>query len=173
MKTLLLALFAFGASALGETLTLSINTPVTYPSGSPTVNCQTSGTAPCIVYTGTIADGDTDGSVITLNDILITFLTPGGSTYFTQDNTFFDNVPGILTAGDSYSGPLFALDFPANTPPGDYQFTALVEATDGNGVNFDSASAGSDAQVTPEPASGLLRLAALPAAFALRRRLKG
>jgi hypothetical protein len=59
------------------------------------------------VFTGTLTN--TGSPDIFLNDINFSFTPPAG-TYLTADrNFFFANVPGILSPGETYSGPIFSL----------------------------------------------------------------
>jgi hypothetical protein len=152
------------------------------PPGSSTSTCQLTGTAPCVVFSGTLSDPDTDSSFTFLNSISVNFTLPAANGYFTVDNTFFDDVPGALEGDtnnnpfpNSYTGPIFGLDFASSTPPGVYQGMATISASGGtndpNGNGF-TESISFTVDITPEPASELLiagGLVALAAAIRLRR----
>ncbi len=93
-----------------------------YPPGAAAFECQLGGGAvPCVIFSGTITDTDTDGSFITLAaDPTISAY----SDYFTVDNTFFDttgfyegDTDNFVTSNTYGSGLLvFGLDIAPGTP---------------------------------------------------------
>ena len=143
-----------------------------FPPGAPAATCQTNGTsALCVQFSGTLTDTDTDLSIISLNSLSIN-LNP---TFFTEDNTFLNDVPGALSGDpnaatdgnpfpNSYTGPIFGVDIAANTPPGVYNGIAEISASggtqdpNGNGFTVDAAFT---IVVSPEPVSTGLVLAGL------------
>ncbi len=176
----------FSGSAFAGDLVLSLDSPpLGYPPGTDTTDCQIEGLAPCIFFTGSITNTDNDPtSLIDLSGITITFTDPS-VTYFTQDNAFYD-YPLLLLSGDpnwatdnsgdlpnSTTGVIFGLSYLPDTPFGDYQFTAQLTATGGDddlGDGIVSNIVTSDVVISPEPASSVLLLLALPLVAALRRR---
>lgn len=75
------------------------------------------------VFSGSLTNtGMTD---LFLNDIGVTLVSPGG-TYFTVDrNFFFESVPGVLSPGETYSGPIFKISV-AKAPSGSYAGSAAI-----------------------------------------------
>src|SRR5271154_730 len=124
MKSLLLvSIAAMGlAPAAFADIVFALN-PSTgvYPPGSNMGDCLSGGSAPCIIFAGTLTDTDTDGSLDLLEGITVNFVQPAGNADFTLDSTFTNDVQ-LLFEGDtldtsatnSYSGPIFGLDFAAN-----------------------------------------------------------
>ena len=88
---------------------------------SLTPNVQYGSRGNAVVFTGTLSN--TNASDVFLNDIQITItnLLTG------QTNAFFANVPGILSAGETYSDVVFAVSINSNTPPDDYSGTATIQ----------------------------------------------
>lgn len=161
-------------------LTFTLDPSVeTYPPGTDASICDVTGTAPCVQFSGTLTDNDTDGSYLSINSISL-ILNAGDDAYFTLDETlFFDDVPAILE-GDTndnffsnvYTGPIFGVDIAPSTPVGVYDETAEISAAGGdndpdyNGFTVDATFT---IVVTPEPRSGLLILAGLLVLVALDR----
>ncbi len=140
---------------------------------------------PAVIFTGKLTDNDTDGSVISLNDVYTVFDDPAASTYFTVDNTFYNNVPGGLEGDDldtyylnSYccGDPVFGVGIAPDTPVGTYTGTVDI---DGSGGTNNAADLLFVAPITivvaPEPvpfalgSTGLLAIAF----YGVRRRLRG
>ena len=154
-----------------------------YPPGADAFQCQLGSgtTAPCVIFSGTITDFDTDGSFITL----ATAPTISAySNYFTVDeNTFFDT-PGFyegdtddyVTSNTYGPGPIIGLDIAPDTPAGIYTAEAIFA---GEGGTDDPNFQGFTIEVpftvviaAPEPAAGGLTIAAgmLAIAASLRNR---
>ena len=77
-----------------------------------------------VVFTGTLSNTNPTDDVF-LNDIQFTGIA---TNYLTaQSNPFFANVPGILSAGQTYSDIVFAVAINSNTPPGDYFGTVTIQ----------------------------------------------
>lgn len=161
----------------------------TVPGTSPDI-CQITGAAPCVQFSGTLTDTDTDGSLLVLTGISINFSGSSG-TYFTLDqNLFFNDVPGILEgdtqnniASNTYTGPIFGIDLGHPIPAGIYTETAVISACNLiNDPNCESggpdplaftASAQFQVDVVPEPSAGslsLLGLTALLASYGVKRK---
>ena len=75
------------------------------------------------IFSGTLTNsGTTD---IFLNDLSFDFIAPA-ATYFTVDkNFFFENVPGVLSPGETYSGPIFKVAV-SKAPSGTYFGAASI-----------------------------------------------
>ncbi len=79
-----------------------------------------------VVFTGTVNNTNLTGDVF-LNDIQVSF-TGTATNYLTaQLNAFFANVPGILSAGQTYSDIVFAVAINSNALPGNYSGTVTVQ----------------------------------------------
>jgi hypothetical protein len=179
-------LLGMSAPAFAGDITITIDpTTEQYPPGYPTFLCQETGTAPCVVFTGTIIDNDIDDSLLFLSSVALD-PTVAADDYFTLDNTFYDDVPGAFSGdpawetddlgnpSDTYTGPLFGLDFAPDTPNGIYDGMIIFSGAGGtNDANYDGFTVEEPFEViigTPEPASGLLMLTALLATGAARRK---
>jgi hypothetical protein len=173
MKRLVFAsivLLVISNAAFGSDLTFTLNPLIEYfPPGAGAALCETNGTSPlCVMFSGTLTDSDTDLSVMNLDSLTIDFAAnPAAAAYFTTDNTFFIDPPGILV-GDptsplhTYTGPIFGLDIAPSTPPGVYSLTADLGADGGtNDPTNGGFTVTSDFTVviTPEPVSWGLVLA--------------
>jgi hypothetical protein len=185
MKSVPIAFIAFlgiSATAFGS-LSFTLDPVEVYPPGANLAQCELYGVAPCVVFSGTLTDTDTDGSIVDLYSLSIDFANPSDSAYFTLDNTFFSVPPGVLSGdpgspGDgnpisyTYTGPIFGLDIAPFTPAGLYDGTAILLAYGGtNDPNDDGFTV--DAQFTvaigaPEPAGGVMILTGLFAIVAFR-----
>jgi hypothetical protein len=190
MKSLLIVsivLLGMSAPAFGGSITITLNpSNEGYPLGSAAFLCELNGSPgePCVMFSGTITDTDTDGSYLFLNSVALDPTVPADS-YFTVDNTFYNDVPGVFSGdpnwatddegnpSNSYTGLLFGLDFAADTPAGIYDGMLIFSAVGGD---IDPDGKGFTVEVpfevdidTPEPASGLMLLAGLLATGAWRR----
>jgi hypothetical protein len=183
-RLLLVSVAALGLAPGGfASITFVLNPTIeVYPPGSNIFDCQSGGTAPCVIFAGTLTDTDTDGSLDLIENITVNFVQSAGNTDFTLDTTFFNNVPGVLTgdgvsSDDSYSGPIFGLDFAAGIPDGEYDGTAEITVMNLNSGDTFTEDADFSVFATPEPASvlttstGLMGLMALLAIRARRSRL--
>lgn len=186
MKHLLLvsiALLGMSPAAFADlTAVLSPNFGV-YPPGTDPGTCDTNGMAPCLVFSGTLTDTDTDGSFITINDpggISLIYGQPSDATYLTLDNTFY-NDPPLLFVGDptsvfipyTYTGAIFGIDILPTIPLGVYNETAVISGfggtNDPNGNGF-TVDVDFTIEITPEPSPALLMLAGLVAMAVWHRR---
>ncbi len=79
-----------------------------------------------VVFTGTLSNTNLTDDVV-LNDIQINFTGIATDHLTAQSNTFFANVPGILSAGQTYSDIVFAVGINSNAPPGDYFGTVTIQ----------------------------------------------
>jgi hypothetical protein len=178
------ALLGLSAPAFGSlTFVLSPSVEVS-PPGTDPATCEATGVAPCVIFSGTLADTDADNLYyIALEDISVSFTNPSDSAYFTLDNTFFDDVPGGLEGDtlnnpfpNSYSGPIFGIDIDPSTPVGVYSEMAVISAAGGDGdPGYDGFTVEEGFTViisSPEPASALTLGAGLLALVALRRGLR-
>ena len=68
-----------------------------------------------VVFTGILSNADPTNDLY-LNDVQ--FIANGNFT--TDSNAFFANVPGILSAGETYSDAVFGVTINPTTPAGDY-----------------------------------------------------
>lgn len=136
----------------------------------------------CVLFSGTLSDTDTDLSDVYLTSISVTFSTTPSSGALTVDNTFYDDVPGVLSGDPDYAsdelgnppniydGPIFGIDIAPDTSPGAYTGTVTIGALGGtNDPDYNGFTVTADITVvvTPEPATGGLALVGL-AAFAKR-----
>jgi hypothetical protein len=74
-----------------------------------------------VFFTGTLTNTDPTNDVY-LNDIQLV----AGSNLTTVANAFFENVPGILSAGQTYSDIVFAVTINFTTPTGNYFGTVVL-----------------------------------------------
>lgn len=175
-----LALLAMSPSAFADlTAVLSPNVEI-YPLGADPGTCNTYGAAPCVQFSGTLTDTDTDGTFIGLNSISLTYGQPSDANYLTLDNTFY-SVPPLFFVGDptsvfipyTYTGVIFGVDILPTTPVGIYTETAVIQAVGGtndpNGMGFNLDVDFIIDVNSPEPSSALLILAGLIALVAWRR----
>lgn len=144
------------------------------------------GTAPCVQFSGTITDTDTDPLAAYIYLFDVTLVPSGDSSFFTFDGTFFNNVPGVYSddanwatdglgnPSNTYTGPIFGVDVDPSTPAGIYNETAQFSVAGGtadpnyNGYTFDV-----DFTIdVPEPSTALLIPAGLVAIVAWRRRAR-
>lgn len=174
-------LLAISAPAFADDVTIAFN-PVTetYPPSYDTAQCELYGTPPCVVFSGTITDNDTDGSLLFLTGIDPTL--SAYNEYFTVDNTFTDDgsIPGAyegdllgLTAPNTYSGIIMGLDIAPGTPIGTYtadaEFDGFGGTNDPNGSGF-AIEVPFTVVIAPEPVTSGLAQAGLLAMAALSRR---
>jgi hypothetical protein len=78
-----------------------------------------------VVFTGTLSNTNLTGDLF-LNDIQISFACAATNYLTASANTFFANVPGILSPGETYSDVVFAVAISSNTPAGDYFGTVTI-----------------------------------------------
>jgi hypothetical protein len=185
MKSVSIVAFIFTAFCVpvfGNSLDLNIAfspSILTYPPGSSPIICELNGDpGACLIYSGTITDNDTDGSIVNLTDGIA--LLPL-SVYVTLDNLFFNDVPGCLEGDtldnvcpNSYTGPIFGIGIAPGTPFGTYSETFVLSVDGGtadptnSGQTFDATV---QIQVVPEPASAVTLGAGLVVlAFSCRKR---
>jgi len=168
------------APAYGGELAFTLNpTETIYPPGIDPVICEATGTAPCVQFSGTLTDNDTDGSLLAITGISAIFNGSDGDYFILDQNVFGDDVPGFLegdtddfVASDTYEGTIFGIDIDS-PPAGVYTETIEISACNlTNDANCESgdpdpAAFTADAQftivVTPEPAAAGLMLTALAA----------
>lgn len=170
---LALSCAAFGTGIGSPDVTITFNQPAlaVYPPGYDTATCELNGTAPCVVFSGTVTDNDTDGSPLDLTGITLSAY----SNYFTVDNTFSNDTPGLFE-GDangtfapdyapvSYTGAVMGLDIGAGTPAGTYNDVAEFLGSGGTaGPDMSGYLTYVDftVVVAPEPSSGGLVVTSL------------
>ena len=79
-----------------------------------------------VIFTGTLSNTSSNEDLF-LNDIQVSF-TGAATNYLTANiNTFFANVPGILSPGETYSDIVFGVVINAATPAGDYFGTVTIQ----------------------------------------------
>jgi hypothetical protein len=177
-------LWSIPASAGLVTFSLDQSTMDTLPGGiSNPSNCAF--TTACVIFTGTISF--TADQYYSIDDISVEI--PDGGSFVTGNDLYFqDNSPGVLggdgtpadtlnPCGDDdscYVGGLFEVDVASDAPPGIYDGTATLEATDQN----NNPIAGSDTvldfqvDVVPEPGMSTLMLIGLASLAAMGRRFR-
>lgn len=168
------------------TFSLDQSTIDTPPGGiSNPSNCAF--TAACVIFSGTLSF--TADQYYSIDDISIDI--PDGGSFVTGNDLYFqDNSPGVLggdgtpgdtlnscDAGDScYVGGLFEIDVAADAPPGIYDGTATLVATDQNGNPITGSDTVVDFQVdviaVPEPGMSTLMLFGLASLAAMGRRFR-
>jgi hypothetical protein len=152
-----------GVCGPGQTLIFTL-TPQAAPPGTSLA-----------LLSGTITNPAAAPSDVLVNDLEFA-LSSAAATFLTPDtNPFFANVPGVFAPGDTYSGIVFGLQLAPNTPFGSYGGTVTLLG-DPNGADPGAteslATATFQLTVAPEPAAGLLGMAALPFAAIVARRRK-
>ncbi|MSV28103.1 MAG: PEP-CTERM sorting domain-containing protein [Bryobacterales bacterium] len=109
----LFAVLALSVPAFGDALGFSLDSAV--QSGLPGTD---------VIFTGTLTN--LSGTDLFLTDIGYTFIAPGG-LYLTPDlNFFFQNVPGVLLDGESYSDVVFMISIAAGAPKALYKGLATI-----------------------------------------------
>lgn len=188
-----LALAAAPAYAGDLTFTLDSNTG----SGIPTsLNPDPDSCLPsnCVLFTGTLANTDNDSvpndpfyPYMALSSIGAVFSSSPASGALTIDNTFYEDVPGVLSgdssyagdgnAPDTYSGSIFGIDIARGTSPGVYTGTVTIDAEGGyDDPDYNGFTVTEDITVdvlAPEPEAGSLALGgllALALSFGLKRK---
>jgi hypothetical protein len=174
------------ASAGLITFSLDQSTIDTPPGGiSNPSNCAF--TVSCVIFTGTISF--TADQYYSIDDISID-IPDGGSFVAGNDLYFQDNSPGVLggdgTPADTinpcngddscYVGGLFEIDVAAGAPPGIYDGTATLVATNQEGDPIAGSDIVMDFQVdviaVPEPCMSTLMLFGLAALAAVGRQFR-
>lgn len=164
MKQALILFFAMAVPASGNLVfTLSPSALSGQPGGA------------AAIFQGTLLDTDTDGSFLFLNDILVTFASPG-SAYLSVDppgqpasspnSFFFNTVPGDLIGDgvpvdDSYTGPVFEVFAAPGTPGGTYSGTISILGGFNGPEDTDVLATEGFQVTTPEPGSLGLALTGL------------
>jgi hypothetical protein len=175
------AAFADLTAVLGPSSVLQV-----YPPSLDPATCEQTGTAPCLLFSGTLTDTDSDGSIININDpggISLIYGQPTDSTYLTLDSSLYYYAPlafvGDPTAStdgsflpNTYTGVIFGIDIAPSIPAGTYNEVAQISAYGGTNDPMDNGfyvDMDFTIEVVPEPSSGLLILAGLGAIVARRR----
>lgn len=171
----MLTLAASQASASDLTLTLNSAIGFGVPTNLPP-DADSCLQPNCVLFTGTLTDADTDDSFIFLNSISVSAFAPTpASGLLTIDNTFYDDVPGILSGdpnyaadgnpSNTYTGPIFGIDIAPRTAPGVYDAVVTLFAAGGTGDPNDNGFQIEESiqvdVVAPEPASAALFFAGL------------
>jgi len=128
-----------------------------------------------VVFTGTLTNTSQTDNLF-LNNLQFSF-TGAATNWLTGDtNFFFENVPGILLPGETYSDIVFAIALNPATPPGVYSGTATLQG--GTNIFAATSLSGQPFQVSLPPATLALALSgtnrilswgAPPAGFALQQ----
>src|ERR1022692_261643 len=128
-KLLLLLLLGIAVPAFAGSITITLNPTVeVYPPGYATALCQVNGTAPCVVFSGTITDTNTDGSFLSLESVALDPAVPADD-FFTLDNLFYNDGPRLFSGLPFAPGggnpppphgppPLLGIVFPPKYPNG-------------------------------------------------------
>ena len=84
-----------------------------------------------LVFSGTLTNTAASGRLF-LNDVSAALGGASATALTLQTPVFFANVPGILPAGESYTGPLFRIALDGAAPTGDYSGT--ITFAGGSGI---------------------------------------
>ena len=71
-----------------------------------------------VIFTGALTNSG--GTDFFLNDVVFSFNGPAVTNLAGGSNAFFGNVPGILSASETYTGAVLTVVIGQATPPGDY-----------------------------------------------------
>jgi len=134
----------------------------------------------CALFTGTLTNTDNDASdsyPMFISSLGVVFDSIPANGGLTLDNTFGDNVAGLLSTdpeyatdnsgnpSDSYYGPIFGIDIAPGTTPGVYTGTVTITGSGGLGDESYAGFTVSDAftvdVLAPEPSAAQLLLAGL------------
>jgi hypothetical protein len=144
----------FSMAARADQLIFTLAYPTEY-SGSGTVSFDATVTAPITNTDAVYLYGDTNNVTSPLT---------------VDDSPYIDTWPLDLTPGQSYSGVLFNVTVPIDTPPGNYvgSFTIVADSSATPTIDVTQPF---DVDVSPEPPTLLLLLTGLlGVTFALRGR---
>jgi hypothetical protein len=147
----------------------------------------------CVLFTGTLEDTDTDSSIMLIGYtpdgispvITVTFLSIPAEGSLSLDNTFYEDVPGVLSGDPTWatdgSGnppniygddePIFGIDIAPGTSIGVYSGEVTIYAaggTDDPDYNGFSVTQDFTVNVTPEPSTVGLSLVGLAALLGWR-----
>jgi hypothetical protein len=101
-----------------------------------------------IYFTGALTNNGTTTNF--LNNVQFAF-TSVATNYFTADtNVFFENVPGILLPGETYTDVIFGVVINPTTPPGNY--SGMVTIQGGTNIFDVTTSSGQTFQIFLPPA---------------------
>jgi hypothetical protein len=160
---------AFAVSISGPDLTISLSpaTGTFHPTGA-TPDPGDCLSEYCVLYSGTLTDTDTDDSIVSLISATVSFNTNPATGSLTVDNTFLNDVPGILIGDPTfvypsfpyyqYSGPVFGIDVAPGTSVGTYDGTLTIYMAGGTNDSGagETFTANFSIGVTPEPSTANL-----------------
>lgn len=159
--TLVLGLGISSVAAYADTLTFSI------------LNGTQSGSAgSTLSYSASVAAPTSNSATIFLNGDGFSGDSPIGP-FTLDDSGFYSDFPLSLDPGDSFSGLLFTLTLPANTPAGTYNGTFSILGGPNSSSNQAIGTATFSATIpppVPEPSSFLLLATGLASVFTLHRK---
>jgi hypothetical protein len=179
---------AYGGSAPDLTIALAPDSGSFSPTGD-TVDAGDCLSQYCVLFSGAITNNDTDDSIMSLGPASVLFATTPASGGLSIDETFYNDVPGILIGDPTYSypdsspyyqytGPIFGIDVAPGTTPGIYDGTLSVYTQYGTNDTGPGETFTADFSVdvlAPEPSAASLLLAGcLPLAiwFGVKRRCR-
>ena len=155
----LMAMGLSSAAAYADTLTITLNNPIAFISGTK------GGTA---TYNLTVSAPDSNGAAVFLNGD--SFNVAGPLTL--DDTDFLLNAPFFLDPGTSSTFDAFTVTGPPGTTPGDYVGSFTISGgADGN-ASDNLGTVDFTTEVTPEPSSFLLFGSGLAGVFATIRRTR-
>jgi len=110
-------------SVLGSLLAVSAQADLAF---SLTPAAQTDVGSNEVVFTGTLINTSLTQNLF-LNDIQFNFTGVATNWLAGDTNSFFQNVPGILLPGETYSDVVFGITVTPTTPPGQYFGTVSIQ----------------------------------------------
>ena len=136
--TVLLTIGLSSAAAYADTITITLNDPITYVSGTA------GGT---VTYNLTVSAPGSNGADVFLNGASFNLASP-----LTLDSTdFFSNAPFFLDPGTSATFDAFTVMVPPGATPGNYLGSFTIQGGADGGANNDLGTVNFTTEVTPEP----------------------
>jgi hypothetical protein len=135
---------------------VSIATTQAQLTATLSASIQNSAAGQSLVFSGSLANTGTAN--LYLNNV--TYSVPGGMT--SGSNAFYANVPGILTPGESYIGPIFGVVLSSSAAPADYAGSVVIQG----GTNiFDATILASPSFTVLSPAVSIVATTEIASEF--------